>query len=208
MNIDIWLAYLISCIFISLSPGAGAVACMSSGLKYGFKTAYWNVIGMQLAIIVQMLIVAAGIGSIVANSPTLFEAIKWFGAAYLIYLAYIQWRVQPQSIQFDNTNNQAKVGINKLVLQGFLVNMTNPKAIVFLLAIIPQFIDMQLPISTQYVILLLTMVSVDLVVMGGYTGLAATSLKLLSSPQQQIKVNRCFACMFVVAASLLVLANV
>ena len=87
-----------------------------------------------------------------------------------------------------------------LVLRGFLVNASNPKAVIFMLAVLPQFIDPHQPLLAQYLIMGGTMIVVDLIVMAGYTGLAARVLRVLRSPRQQKLVNRTFASLFVGAA--------
>jgi homoserine/homoserine lactone efflux protein len=66
---------------ISLSPGAGAIASMSSGLAYGLRRGYWNIFGLQLGLLLQIGIVAAGVGAILASSTVAFSLIKWFGVA-------------------------------------------------------------------------------------------------------------------------------
>ena len=90
-----------------------------------------------------------------------------------------------------------------LVLRGFLVNASNPKAIIFILAVLPQFLDPKAPLLVQYLLMAATMVAVDLVVMAGYTGLAARVLRALRSPRQQRILNRTFGGLFVAAAALL-----
>ncbi len=196
---------MLACWVISISPGAGAIASMSSGLNYGFKRGYWNAIGLQLALIVQIGIVAAGAGVLLATSPWAFLAIKWFGVCYLLYLAYLQWKAPVQTIEIAVDVKQKS--IPKLVMYGFLVNMSNPKAIVFLLAVLPQFLDLSQPQWPQYLIMGITMITIDLIVMAGYTGLAAKVLRLLKSPKQQKYLNRTFAVLFAGAASLLSLVH-
>lgn len=200
-----WFAYMLACWVISISPGAGAIASMSSGLNYGFKRGYWNAIGLQLALVVQIGIVAAGAGVLLATSPWAFLAIKWFGVIYLLYLAYLQWTAPVQVIEIAVDVKQKS--IPKLVMYGFLVNMSNPKAIVFLLAVLPQFLDLSQPQWPQYLIMGITMITIDLIVMAGYTGLAAKVLRLLKSPKQQKYLNRTFAVLFAGAASLLSLVH-
>ncbi|QIO07224.1 LysE family transporter [Acinetobacter shaoyimingii] len=205
MSYQMWFAYMLACWVISVSPGAGAIASMSSGLNYGFKHGYWNVIGLQLALLVQIAIVAAGVGVLFATSPWAFLVVKWFGVLYLLYLAYLQWTAPPQSI--DITVESSQKSISKLILNGFLVNITNPKAIVFLLAVLPQFLDLSQPQALQYVIMAVTMITIDMIVMAGYTGLAAKVLRMLRSPKQQKYMNRSFAVLFACAASLLSLVH-
>ncbi len=205
MSYQMWFAYMLACWVISISPGAGAIASMSSGLNYGFKRGYWNAIGLQLALMVQIGIVAAGAGVLLATSPWAFLVIKWFGVGYLLYLAYLQWKAPVQSIEIAVDAKQKS--IPKLIMYGFLVNMSNPKAIVFLLAVLPQFLDLSQPQWPQYLIMGITMITIDLIVMAGYTGLAAKVLKLLKSPKQQKYLNRTFAVLFAGAASLLSLVH-
>lgn len=205
MSYQIWIAYMLACWVISVSPGAGAIASMSSGLNYGFKHGYWNAIGLKLALLVQIAIVAAGAGVLFATTPWAFLIVKWFGVVYLLYLAYLQWTAPTESIEIQqDLSNKSR---SKLILHGFLVNMSNPKAIVFLLAVLPQFLDLSKPQWIQYVIMAATMISIDLIVMAGYTGLAAKVLRLLKSPKQQKYLNRTFAVLFACAASLLSLVH-
>lgn len=201
MSFQVWFAFMLACWVISLSPGAGAIASMSSGLNYGFKHGYWNAIGLQLALIIQIMIVAAGVGVLFATTPWAFQVVKWFGVICLLYLAYVQWTAPAQNIdiQTEQKNTPALV----MVFKGFIVNMSNPKAIVFLLAVLPQFLDLNQPQWIQYVIMAITMVVIDLMVMAVYTGLASKILRLLRSPRQQKYLNRSFAVMFGCAAALL-----
>ena len=206
MSFQVWVAFMLACWVISISPGAGAIASMSSGLNYGFRRGYWNAIGLQLALLVQIGIVAAGVGVLFATTPWAFLVVKWFGVGYLLYLAYLQWKAPVQSIEIQQ-EQQATKSIPKLIAYGFLVNMSNPKAIVFLLAVLPQFLDLSQPQWIQYGVMAVTMISIDLIVMAGYTGLAAKVLKLLKSPKQQKYMNRTFAVLFSCAAGLLSLVN-
>ena len=202
MSLETWLAFFTACWVISLSPGAGAIASMSSGLQYGFLRGYWNAIGLQLGLAMQIAVVAGGLGAILAASSTAFYAIKWFGVAYLVYLAIKQWRALP----LDMTDDAAVRPIGKpmaMMFRGFLVNASNPKALVFMLAVLPQFVNPQAPLLAQYLIIGATMISVDMIVMAGYTGLASKVLRLLRTPTQQKRVNRTFAGLFVGAAGFL-----
>lgn len=205
MSYQVWLAYMLACWVISISPGAGAIASMSSGLNYGFRRGYWNAFGLQLALLVQIAVVAAGVGVLFATTPWAFLVVKWFGVLYLLYLAFMQWTASAQSIDIET--EQPTKSIPKLILHGFIVNISNPKAIVFLLAVLSQFLDLSKPQWIQYVIMAITMITIDLIVMAGYTGLAAKVLRLLKSPKQQKYMNRTFAVLFSCAAGLLSLVH-
>ncbi|WP_455884200.1 LysE family transporter [Pseudomonas spelaei] len=202
MALDTWLAFFLASWIISLSPGAGAIASMSSGLQYGFVRGYWNAIGLQLGLAMQIAVVACGLGAILAASSTAFYAIKWFGVAYLVYLAIKQWRALPMDMTDDATPRPVGKPM-AMMFRGFLVNSSNPKALVFMLAVLPQFVNPQAPLLIQYLILGATMIAVDMIVMAGYTGLASKVLRLLRTPKQQKRVNRTFAGLFVGAAGFL-----
>ena len=201
MPLDTWLAFFVASWLISLSPGAGAISCMTAGMRYGYARATWNILGLQIGILFVLAIVAAGLGAIIAASTTLFTAIKWLGAAYLVYLGIQQWRAPAAPV----TDAGADVSgtPRQLVMRGFLVNATNPKGIVFMLAVLPQFIDPALPQLPQYAICGATLFFTDLVVMSGYTGLAAKVLRLLREPHHVRWVNRTFGGLFVAAGAVL-----
>lgn len=202
MSFDTWLAFFAACWVISLSPGAGAIASMSSGLRYGFWRGYWNALGLQIALAAQIAIVAAGLGAVLAASDMAFTLIKWFGVAYLVYLGIKQWRALPADLSEDSTIRLIGKPL-ALIARGFLVNISNPKALVFMLAILPQFIDPNAPLLAQYLTIGATMVTVDMIVMAGYTGLASRVLRALKTPKQQRRMNRTFAGLFVGAAGFL-----
>lgn len=200
---DTWFAFFIASWVISLSPGAGAIASMTAGLNYGFRRGFWNALGLQVALLAQIAIVAAGVGALLSTSALAFALVKWFGVIYLLYLGWRQWGAQPREFAAVAAaqNEQARV----LLVRGFLVNASNPKAVIFILAVLPQFLDPRQGLLEQYLLMAATMVGVDLVVMAAYTGLAARILRSLRQAHQQRLINRIFGGLFVVAA--LVLAS-
>ena len=137
MTLETWLAFFVASWLISLSPGAGAISCMAAGMRFGFRRALWNILGLQLGILLVLVIVAAGLGALLAASTYAFEAVKWFGAAYLVWLGIQQWRAP--AVPIDEAAAESALGGSprELVLRGFLVNATNPKGIIFMLAVLP-----------------------------------------------------------------------
>ena len=203
MALETWLAFFVASWLISLSPGAGAISCMAAGMRYGYARAFWNIVGLQFGILFVLLIVALGLGAVIAASTTLFTAIKWLGAAYLVYLGVQQWRAPASPVSSDDAGDDSHGSPKRLMLRGFLVNATNPKGIVFMLAVMPQFIDPDAPQLPQYLICAGTLFFTDLVVMSGYTGLAAKVLTMLREPHHVRWVNRTFGGLFVAAGAVL-----
>ncbi|MCC2596267.1 LysE family transporter [Pusillimonas sp. MFBS29] len=202
MSLSTWLAFFAASWAISFSPGPGAISAMASGLKYGFRRGYWTTAGLLIGLLLQFVIVAVGLGALLTASEIAFNIIKWLGAGYLIYLGWQQIRTDAAPVTVQANNNSA-FRVRDLVLRGCLVNVTNPKGTVFLLAVVPQFLDTSQALPLQYVILAATLCFTDLVAMGCYTTLAARILKLLRSPRHIRWLNRSFGAMFILAGTVL-----
>ena len=202
MPVDTWLAFFVASWLISLSPGAGAVSCMSAGMRFGYRRALWNIVGLEIGILLVLCVVAAGLGAVLAASNLAFTAVKWLGAAYLVWLGVQQWRAPAIPLEID-VATRAGGAAKTLLVKGFLVNATNPKGILFMLAVLPQFIDPARPQFIQYAICGITLRFTDLVVMSAYTGFAARVLRLLRAPRQLRAMNRAVGGLFVAAGAFL-----
>ena len=145
-------------------------------------------------------LVAMGLGAVVAKSVLAFTIIKIVGVVYLLYLAVRQWRASSRDLTEKISGTPTRAGF-PLLVRGFLVNATNPKALVFYLAVLPQFVSPTAPLLPQYVVIGLTFVAVDIVVMSVYAGLATRLLRLLGARQQVL--NRSFSGLFATAAVVL-----
>lgn len=202
MQFTTWLAFFAASWAISLSPGAGAIAAMSSGLNHGFKRGYFTTFGLILGILTQILVVCAGLGALIAASSLGFAIVKWLGVAYLVYLGIQQWRAPATPMVAADAEVRA-VTRRQLVLRGWAINAVNPKGTVFLLAVMPQFLDLHASLLPQYVVIAATLGFTDLVVMAGYTALAARVLSALRSTKQILLMNRTFGSLFIAAGALL-----
>jgi len=186
-----WLSFLIAAILISVSPGPGAFACMASGAAYGWRRGYWTAIGLQAGLLFLVAVTGVGLGALLAVSPVAFTVMKFVGAAYLAYLGLRLWLAQPEVVNARPVEMKAKTR-RQFVLEGFLVNATNPKAVIFMLAVLPPFIDVDRPKVPQYATIAITMVAVDAIVMAVYTALGAQLLRAMKEPANQRRLNRVF----------------
>jgi homoserine/homoserine lactone efflux protein len=202
MELATWFAFFAASWAISLSPGAGAVAAMSAGLNHGFLRGYVMTFGLVAGIWTQVLVVGVGLGALIATSAIAFSVIKWLGVAYLLWLGIKQWRAPAEPLVAEAAGGVA-ASARRLFLRGWAVNAVNPKGTVFLLAVVPQFLDLQQPLGPQYLVIAATLGFTDLVVMAGYTALAAKLLRLLKTPRQMRLLNRSFGSLFVAIAVLL-----
>lgn len=207
MQFSLWLALAGAGALISFTPGAGAINTMSNALNAGFRRSIWGILGQQAALMVHVLIVALGVGVLVASSPLAFNVIRYAGAAYLVYLGIRQFLSKPTVAQ-----EQAAALRNEpawsIFRRGFWVNLLNPKAIVFFLAFTPQFIRPDLPLFTQYAVLTATIVVIDILVMWFFFAAAARSFQRFTNTEQgQMVLSRVFGVLFVGVGILLALIH-
>lgn len=202
MDFSTWLAYFAASWAISISPGPGAVFAMSCGLNHGFKRGYVGTLGMILGMMTALFIVAFGLGALLLASVHAFTILKWMGVAYLVYLGIKQWCAPAVPItQKDPSAREGRV--MDLVVKGWAVNATNPKGYIFMMAVMPQFIDTHAPLLPQYLLIGATLIFTDVVVMAGYTGFAAKVLGYFKTEAQMRLLNRIFGGLFVAAATAL-----
>jgi homoserine/homoserine lactone efflux protein len=207
VQLSLWLALAGAGALISFTPGAGAINTMSNSLTAGFKRSIWGILGQQAALILHVIVVALGVGVLVAGSPVAFNAIRYAGAAYLVYLGIRQFLRKPDL-------DQEKVAALRnepawsMFRRGLWVNLLNPKAIVFFLAFMPQFIRPASPLLPQYAVLAATVVLIDVLVMWFFFAAAAKSFQRSThNTRGQTLLNRIFGVLFVAVGVLLALIH-
>ena len=180
MTFSTWFAFFFAACIIAISPGSGAVLSMSHGLSYGVKKTTATILGLQAGLLLVLVIAGAGVGSLLLASEIAFNTVKIIGAGYLIYLGLSQWRakIEAQSLTettlAPSTELAALPSWRKRFVIGFLTNTTNPKGIIFMVAVLPQFITQHAPLLPQLALLGVTMCMVDLIVMHSYAFAAAS----------------------------------
>ena len=194
MDWHVWLAYFLAAWLIALSPGSGAVLSMSHGLQYGVRQTTATIVGLQIGLAFILLVAGAGVGALLLASTTAFMVVKVLGAGYLIWLGVKQWRAPVDGAASDAAapSEPAGLSVRQRLLRGALTNATNPKGIVFMVAVLPQFIDPKKPLALQLAILLVTTLAVDSVVMHGYAFLASRLRALMQSVRARRAQNRVF----------------
>jgi homoserine/homoserine lactone efflux protein len=190
MELTVWLGLLASALFISISPGPGAIFSISQGTQYGLRRALFSVIGLQLGLTSQILFLLFGLGVLIDQFPSIFIVIKVLGMIYLIILGIMQWFKRIEQISTPEEEIQVVFSPLKGLLQGFFVNLTNIKGTVFFLALIPLFINLTALKLSTCIIFISTIIGIDFLVMMGYVTLAEISKTLLSDPKKILWQNR------------------
>ncbi|CAM3097817.1 homoserine/homoserine lactone efflux protein [Vibrio mytili] len=204
MDTHVWLAYVVTAIVFSLAPGSGTVNSISNGLNYGTRKSLSAIAGLQIGLAIHIALVGAGIGALVAQSATAFSVIKWVGVAYLVWLGVQKWR---DTSGLATAENHQDMSASSLLYKAVFINLTNPKSIVFLVALFPQFIDPAKDQLIQLLVLGVTTVVIDSCVMLGYTSLASKMGRFIRSDLIMSKINKIFGSMFVGCGALLAAAK-
>lgn len=208
MTFSLWISLFVACFLVALTPGAGAVNTISNSLSEGWRRSVWGVVGQQFGLLAHIVIAAAGVGLVVAGSPALFNAIRYAGAAYLAYLGVRLMLVKTDAKAEGGEGEDSLVKPPEtawaMARRGFWVNLLNPKAVVFFLAFIPQFIRLDQPQLPQYLIFAGTTVLADVIVMLGVYAVAARPFRRVTrTPRGRRTLNTVFGVLFIGIAVLL-----
>ena len=181
MSLELYIAYVLACAVIALIPGPTVTVIIANSLRHGARAGLLNVAGTQLGLGLMMLVLVVGLSSVIAAMGWLFDWLRWAGAAYLVWLGYKLLR-SPEAIA-DAASAPAPRG--GFLLQGFLVLMANPKALLWFGAFIPQFRPNGNYVA-QIIGLSLTAMAVALVSDGAYAVLTGRAGAVLSKKRVRL----------------------
>lgn len=159
MELTLWLSFAGTVAILAMTPGPSVLLATANSMKYGPKKTLGTIFGDLSANLCQILLASAGLATIVVASGELFQAIKWLGVLYLIYMGINKLLSKPH-LEFKTDNSNTR-GFWKLYGEGFLMSAANPKAIVFFAALFPLFISKEFGFWSQVFILALTFLIID-----------------------------------------------
>ncbi len=150
----ILLAFVAAALALNLTPGADMMFCLAQGLRHGPAPAAAASAGISTGALIHAGAAGLGLSALIAAHPWAFEAIRWVGVAYLLWLAWSGWQadIRPQG-PAKPPGQAAPPGLARAFGAGLTVNLTNPKVILFVLAFVPQFVDPVRPVLAQFLIL-------------------------------------------------------
>lgn len=190
MSIEHWLAFVAASAILLAIPGPTVLLVISYALGHGRKAATATVAGVALGDFTAMTASMLGLGALLAASATIFTALKWIGAAYLIYLGIKLWRA-PVSDNSDASNATAnKERPFRIFLHTYAVTALNPKSIIFFVAFLPQFLDASKPIAFQIMVFETTFLVLATLNAALYGLTASMARKTIRKPSVQRVVNR------------------
>jgi len=200
MTWSTWFMFFVVETALCLTPGPAVLLVLSQALTRGSSKALWSIGGIIAANTLYFVLSATGIGAILLASYKLFFAIKWVGAAYLVWLGVSAFFGKSKVLSVGR-DERAPVSSGRMFLNGFILQMANPKALVFFTALLPQFINPKAAVIPQVAILALTSVVVEFFVQLFYALLAGRVTHLATQPRFAAITNR-------IAGSLLVGAGI
>ena len=163
MSLSTWWIFVTATFLISAAPGPNMLLIMNQSVRFGLRASIYSMAGCMTALMIMFTLSALGLGVILQQSPAVFDALRWLGAGYLAYLGYKVWTapVTPitaeTSAESDAQTQSSNIPSAKTLFRtGFFTAGSNPKALLFAAALLPQFIQADLPQVPQLMILLAT----------------------------------------------------
>jgi homoserine/homoserine lactone efflux protein len=182
MTWQVWSAFALIETVLCLTPGPAVLLVLSQALTRGTAKTIWSILGILTANTLYFVLSATGIGAILLASYDLFFAIKWLGAAYLVWLGVSAFLGKSKTLSVRRGSATPTPG-RRLFFNGFILQMSNPKALLFFTALVPQFINPHAAIVPQVAILALTSVCIEFFVQLIYAVLAGRAALLASRPR-------------------------
>jgi threonine/homoserine/homoserine lactone efflux protein len=202
LNTDTLLLYAAASFVLAATPGPTMLLALSNGISGGMQRAKWGMAGALMGSSIVITVVALGLGSLLATSELLFNALRVAGVIYLGWIGIKLWRSPPPdvaaAIARPDTEPQGRLALTR----SLTVALSNPKTVLFFGAFLPQFIDTTQPQGLQYLVLGAIFVGLDACIMVAYAGAGTQAMRWLSGRSLQ-RLNRgCAAGMWALAATL------
>ncbi|WP_029007719.1 LysE family translocator [Azospirillum halopraeferens] len=188
MSFEIWLAFAAASAVLLALPGPTVLLVVSYSLSHGRRAMLATVAGVALGDFTAMTLSMLGLGALLAASATLFTAVKWAGAAYLVYLGIMLWRAPVPDA--DAVAEAPSMRPWRMLVHMWMVTTLNPKSLVFFVAFLPQFVDPGRPFRDQILVMGATFVAMAAANAALYGLLASRVRGALRRPTVRRTVNR------------------
>ena len=208
MSLNLFLLYLATWSLVALTPGPAVMCAMSQATRHGFRASLAGITGTQAGNLVFFLCTALGLATLLNTATMAFTVLRVAGAIYLFYLGVrIIVSTFRRAKEAEPVGPSAPPAQHSLFLQGLAIQITNPKALLFVSALLPQFIEPQRPLALQLVILGAITIVVDLVVLSSYAFLAERGVRSFRSSRFSVWLERVFGAALVLFGFRLLLSR-
>lgn len=183
MDWSIYSLFLVTTAVVCLSPGPAAIIVVAQSMSSGLRRSYFGIAGIALANAIYFGLSATGVAALIVASSTLFTVIKWIGVVYLLYLGCSAIFSKSGAIIVDAHHGQHALSGYRAFWQGLIVELSNPKALLYFVALLPQFVDPAQPIWGQMLIFGATCVFLDVAVYSLYAWLGSKTQGFTANPR-------------------------
>ena len=202
---DLWISFLVAATVLAIAPGPDNLFVLLQSAMHGPKAGVLVTLGLCVGVFIQTCLAAFGVAAVVAASTVLLTIIKCAGAAYLTYLAWGAWTAPVNEVKPNQKSSETERSLTSFQLwrRGILMNITNPKVLIFFLAFFPQFIvkgSSEAQVMYQMFIMGLTFLVVTLVVFSAIAWCAGSLADRIRSAKFQYILNKVSALIFIVLA--------
>ena len=211
MGIDNYLAFIITGMFLVMTPGMDTLLILNKSLVHGKKSGVFATLGISSGILVHTFLGAIGLSMIIAKSPTAFSIIKYLGAAYIIYLGVIKFKEKRQEFHIEKeTNTRSKKETKNDYLSGLITNILNPKVAILFLAFFPQFINPDhLESPLPFILLGTTMMVISMVWFFSLTFFSSYFYKKFKTTRKsKLSLNKISGVIFIIMGISIALADI
>ena len=207
MSFKTWWLFVVVTFFVSATPGPNMLLVMATSARCGFSKATATMAGCMTALLAMMSLSALGLGALLQVFPSVFTALRWTGAGYLAYLGIKTWFAPVPADDAATAEPASRGESRRLYRQGVLVAASNPKAILFAAAFLPQFIRPDAAKLPQFLILLATFAVIEISWYVLYAGSGHRLASYLARASVLKTFNRVTGTVFVVFAGFMALAH-
>ncbi len=204
VNWDTYWLYVLTEAALSLSPGPAVMLVIAYGLTQGARRSVFAALGILTANALYFVLSATALGAVLVASQSFFVAVKWIGAAYLVYVGLSALFGRPSPITVSSANSRPR-SRRAIYLSGLTLQLANPKTLIFFVAILPQFVDPRLAVAPQMVWLAAGSIVPELFILTGYGYLASRAARIATDPRYARITDR-IAGVLVLGAAALVLS--
>ena len=191
---ELWFAFALAAAAVIAIPGPTTMMVLGHTVSNGWRMGALSLIGVTLGDICAITLSVLGFSALLATSAEAFTAMKWLGAAYLVWLGIQLWRAPPMEL---TPTQEKRATARGAILQTFIVTLLNPKGILFFAAFLPQFIDPGKPLWPQVILLMLTFDVLAAAIQGAYIFAMGRARNRIASPQVLKNMNRVGGAMLV-----------
>ncbi len=146
--------------FVSITPGMCMTLAMTMGMSIGVRRSLWMMVGELTGVGLVATLSAVGVAALLLNYPTIFTVFKYVGGAYLLYVGIQMWRSRGK-MALKTEDNSRRASIAELMSQGFITAIANPKGWAFFVALLPPFLNPDLPLTSQLVSLIAIILTLE-----------------------------------------------